>query len=40
MEEFELRDLAERLENLKGRLGGRVDPRLIAMLLREDREAR
>ena len=40
VEELELRDLAERLEDLKRRVGGRVDPELIARLVREDREAR
>ena len=40
VEELELRDLADRLEGLKGRLGGRVNPGLIARLVREDREAR
>ena len=40
VEELELRDLAERLEDLKRRVGGRVNPELIARLVREDREAR
>ena len=40
MEELELRDLAERLEGLKKRMGGRVDPELVARLVREDREAK
>jgi len=40
VEELELKDLAERLEGLKGRMGGRVDPELVARLVREDREAR
>lgn len=40
VDELELRDLAERLEGLKGRMGGRVDPELIARLVREDREVR
>ena len=40
LEELELRDLAERLEDLKRRVGGKVNPELIARLVREDREAR
>lgn len=40
VEELELRDLAGRLEGLKRRVGGSVDPGLIARLVREDREAR
>ncbi|HID91186.1 TPA: antitoxin [Candidatus Bathyarchaeota archaeon] len=40
VEELELRDLAERLEGLKRRVGNRVDPELVARLVREDREAR
>ncbi len=38
--ELELRNLAERLELLKGRLGGKIDPKLVARLVREDREVR
>jgi len=40
VEELERVDLAERLENLKKRLGGKVDSELVARLVREDREAR
>jgi len=40
VEDLELKDLARRLEGLKGRMGGRVDPELVARLVREDREAR
>jgi len=40
VEELERVGLAERLENLKKRLGGKVDPQLIARLVREDREVR
>jgi len=38
VEELELNDLAERLENLKGRVGCKVDPALIAKLVRQDRD--
>ncbi|MGB9854318.1 MAG: hypothetical protein ACPLRY_05895 [Candidatus Bathyarchaeales archaeon] len=37
--ELELRDLGERLERLRERLSNKMDPKLIAMLVREDREA-
>ncbi|MGP3703505.1 MAG: hypothetical protein ACKD6N_07045 [Candidatus Bathyarchaeota archaeon] len=37
--ELELRDLGERLDRLKERLGNRIDPKLVAKLVREDREA-
>ncbi|MEM3427862.1 MAG: hypothetical protein QW212_06265 [Nitrososphaerales archaeon] len=37
--ELELRDLGERLDRLKERLGRRIDPKLVAKLVREDREA-
>ncbi|MEM3731219.1 MAG: hypothetical protein QW667_04060 [Candidatus Bathyarchaeia archaeon] len=37
--ELELRDLGERLDRLKERLGSRIDPKLVAKLVREDREA-
>ncbi len=37
---LELSDLADRLELLRERLSGKIDPRLIAQLIREDREAR
>ena len=38
--ELELKDLAERLELLKGRLSGKIDPKLVAKLVREDRKIR
>lgn len=40
VEEVERADLAERLEKLKKRVGGKLNSRLIARLVREDREAR
>jgi len=36
---LELRDLGERLERLRERLSNKIDPKLIAKLVREDREA-
>ena len=36
--ELELKNLAERLESLKGRLSSKIDPKLVARLVREDRE--
>jgi len=38
--ELELRNLAERLELLRKRLSGKIDPKLVARLVREDREIR
>ena len=38
--ELELKNLAERLESLKERLNNRIDPKLVARLVREDREIR
>ncbi|MBS7613174.1 hypothetical protein KEJ48_02865 [Candidatus Bathyarchaeota archaeon] len=35
--ELELKELAGRLELLKQRLSGKIDPKLVAELLREDR---
>jgi len=40
LSELELRDLSERLESLKDRLSGKIDPKLVAKLVREDRAAR
>ncbi len=40
VKELELKDLADRLEDVKNRIGGRIDARSIAKLVREDREAR
>jgi hypothetical protein len=37
--ELELKDLGERLERLRKRLSNKIDPKLIAKLVREDREA-
>jgi len=37
--ELEMKDLGERLERLKDRLGSKIDPKLVAKLVREDREA-
>ncbi|MEM3700768.1 MAG: hypothetical protein QXL57_07910 [Candidatus Bathyarchaeia archaeon] len=36
--ELELRDLGERLELLKERLSNKIDPKLVAKLVRQDRE--
>jgi len=38
--ELELRNLTERLEMLRERLGSEIDPKLVAKLVREDREIR
>jgi len=38
--ELELKNLAERLELLRERLSGKIDPKLVAKLVREDRETR
>lgn len=40
LEELELEDVAGRLEALRERLGGKIQPSVIARLVREDREAR
>ncbi len=40
VKELELKDLADGLEDVKNRIGGRIDARSIAKLVREDREAR
>lgn len=40
LEELERRDLSRRLETLKNRLGGKIQPKLVAKLVREDRETR
>ncbi|MBC7129911.1 hypothetical protein H5T51_01655 [Candidatus Bathyarchaeota archaeon] len=37
--ELEMKDLEERLERLKERLSNKIDPKLVAKLVREDREA-
>ncbi|MEM3786122.1 MAG: type II toxin-antitoxin system CcdA family antitoxin [Nitrososphaeria archaeon] len=36
--ELEMKDLEERLEQLKVRLKDKIDPKLVAKLVREDRE--
>jgi hypothetical protein len=38
--ELELRDLGEKLELLRKRLSNKIDPKLVAKLVREDREVR
>ena len=38
--ELETKNLAERLELLKKRLSSKIDPKLVAKLVREDREKR
>ena len=40
VEELELRNLEEKLELLKEHVGCRIDPKLVASLVREDREKR
>ena len=40
LEKLERRNLAERLEDLKKCIGGKIDSQLIARLVREDREAK
>jgi len=40
LEELERRELSRRLETLKNRLGGKIQPKLVAELVQEDREAR
>lgn len=40
LSELESRDLAERLETLRDRLGDVIDPKLVAELVREDRDRR
>ncbi len=40
LEELERRELSRRLETLKNHLGGKIQPKLVAKLVREDREAR
>jgi len=37
VEDLELKELSNRLENLRAHLAGRIDPKLIAGLVREDR---
>ena len=38
--ELELKNLSEKLESLKERLSGKIDPKMVAKLVREDRETR
>ena len=40
LSELESKDLAERLEMLRNRLGGVIDPKLVAEFVREDRDRR
>ena len=39
LSELEMRDLAERLEALRKRLSDKINPELIADLVRQDRES-
>ena len=38
--ELELRDLGERLELIREHLSSKIDPKLVAKFVREDRETR
>ena len=38
--ELELKDLEEKLDQIRERLSDKIDPQLIAKLVREDRETR
>jgi hypothetical protein len=38
--ELELKDLAQKLEQTKNRLSDKINPKQVAQLVREDREAR
>ena len=40
LSELESKNLSERLESLRERLSGKIDPKLVAQLVREDREVR
>jgi mRNA-degrading endonuclease RelE of RelBE toxin-antitoxin system len=40
LEELERKDLEEKLEQVKERLADKIDPKLLAKLVREDRETR
>jgi len=40
LSELESKDLSERLELLKERLSSKIDPKMVAKLVREDREIR
>lgn len=40
VEKFEVRELRSRLRRLRNRLAGRIDPKIIAKLVREDRVGR
>jgi mRNA-degrading endonuclease RelE of RelBE toxin-antitoxin system len=39
LEELERKDLEEKLEQVKEHIGDKIDPELLAKLVREDREA-
>lgn len=38
--ELELKDLEEKLDQIRERLSDKIDPQLVAKLVREDRETR
>lgn len=38
--ELEMQNLSEKLESLKERLSGKIDAKMVAKLVREDRETR
>lgn len=38
--ELELKDLEEKLDQIRERLSNKIDPQLVAKLVREDRETR
>ena len=40
LEELERKDLEEKLEQVKEHVGDKIDPELLAKLLREERETR
>jgi len=40
VEKFEVRELRSRLRRLRNHLAGRIDPKIIAKLVREDRVGR
>jgi hypothetical protein len=40
VEKLESKELASRLDSLRDRVGSRIDPEIVAKLVREDRKAR
>ncbi len=40
LEDLETRDLEEKLDKLQAEFCGKIDPQLVAQLIREDREQR